>query len=402
MKTNGNIKKATLFLVFLLNLVCIINSSAQETEYDQYEKTTTIQNKEVHQIVAEYDGKYYYCVDNSPLGSNHYFDAVGIDKEDDNLLQMPLNVTNGFQFNSYNSEYRIYSYSLKRYCGIKSEKLSNSSNLSNLDKTNWTFSFQPNGQVDIHIKIKSKNYSIVFNTSSEKFVLTTNTNDDNYILPYIYKKQSKLVTNVTISNSLWTTFYSDYCVKIPNGVEVYTIKNIDESGLFKTNNYVASESNTLNLKEKTPVLLHSKQPGSYPIYESTDIYPLNLSEYQYLRGTSTDQMIEAEDGYSYYMLTYGTIDNERIFGFFYGAENGGPFVNKGGKAYLAVPTTIANQAIGFALEPDNVTSIESENYVQKSKAQYITTLSGIRINHTDKSKLPSGIYIIDGKKAIIK
>ena len=400
MKTNGNIKRITLFLVFLLNLVCIINSSAQETEYDQYEKTTTIQNKEVHQIVAEYDGKYYY-VDNSLLASKHYFDAIEISKEDDNLLQLPTNNTNGVNIIQYSTNYRIRSHNTERYYTFDTQnRLIDSP--SQDSKGLWTISFQPDGKVQIFRHTTSKDYTIVFNTSSKRFVITTNINYKDYILPYIFKKQPILVTNVTISNTLWTTFYSDYCVKIPNGVEVYTIKDIDENGLFKTNKYVASESNIINLEEKNPVLLHSNQPGSYPLYESTDLAPMDLTGANYLRGTSTDQMIDAEDGYSYYMLTYGTIDNERIFGFFYGAENGGPFVNKGGKAYLAVPTSIAKQAIGFSLETNNLTSIENEARFQKPKTQSITTLSGIRLNHTDKSKLPSGIYIIDGKKAIIK
>ena len=82
--------RKTFFFVSLLNLLCILSSNAQETEYAQYEKTTTIQNREIHQIVAEYDGKYYYCVDNSPLAGNHYFDAVEISKEVDNYFNFHL------------------------------------------------------------------------------------------------------------------------------------------------------------------------------------------------------------------------------------------------------------------------------------------------------------------------
>lgn len=396
--------KTTFFWVFILNLVCIITMNAQEAEYAQYVKTTDIQDKELHQIVAEYDGKYYYCDDESALEKTHQFDAVEINKEDNNLLQLPLNVKKGFQFDSYSIGYKIVSYSRNTYCGINSDKLTYNSTLKNLKYKDWTFSFQPNGQVNIYIKITSKTYTIVFNTSLKKFILTTNIDNDNYTLPYIFKKQPKLVTNITISNTLWTTFYSDYCVHIPNGVEVYTIESVDKNVLIKNHGVIASESNTVNLKKNTPVLLHSKASGTYPLYESTDLFPLDLSKYKYLRGTSTDQMIEAEDGYSYYMLTYGTINNEKVFGFFYGAENGGPFVNKGGKAYLAVPTTIANQALGFSLgtDDDKVTSIENEHYNKKQSISSVTTLSGIRLNNTDKSKLPNGIYIIDGKKVFVK
>lgn len=404
MQTNEFINKTTLFFVFLLNLAFIINTNAQEVEYAQYEKTTSIQNREIHQIVAEYEGKYYYCVDSSSLVKNHYFDAAEIDKEDDNLLQLPTNIINGFQFNLYNDEYRIQSRKTSNFCGINTGyKLTYSSTLSN-NKNLWTFSFQPDGHAYISCKYNaSKTYTIVFNTLKKQFVVTTNVNYEDYILPYIFKKQAKFVTNVTISNTLWTTFYSDYNIHIPNGIEIHTIENIDEIGHIKYYTRTASESNTLNLRKNTPILLHSTQPGTYAIYETTDLEPFTISSNNYLRGTSTNQMIEAEDGYSYYMLTYGTLNNKKVFGFFYGAEDGGPFVNKGGKAYLRVPTTIANQAIGFSLttEDDDITSIEDQSF-NKNRNQSITTLSGIRLKHTDKSKLPSGIYIIDGKKVIVK
>lgn len=104
--------RKTFFFVLLLNLLCILSSNAQETEYAQYEKTTTIQNREIHQIVAEYDGKYYYCVDNSPLAGNHYFDAVEISKEVDNLFQLPSSDTNGFNILQYNNGCRFYSHNI--------------------------------------------------------------------------------------------------------------------------------------------------------------------------------------------------------------------------------------------------------------------------------------------------
>ena len=78
------------------------------------------------------------------------------------------------------------------------------------------------------------------------------------------------------------------------------------------------------LKKHSPALIYSEQAGAYPCYETNKYYiPTDLSSNNYLRGTSSDQMIEAEDNYTYYMLTYGTIDDKKVFGFFYGAEDGG-------------------------------------------------------------------------------
>ena len=100
------------------------------------------------------------------------------------------------------------------------------------------------------------------------------------------------------------------------------------------------------------------------------------------------------------MLTYGTIDDKKVFGFFYGAEDGGPFVNKGGKAYLAVPKSIANQSMGFALVTDNkdITNIGNVNRNPDFKSSVVTTLSGVQVKCDNKDKLPKGIYVINGKK----
>ena len=71
------------------------------------------------------------------------------------------------------------------------------------------------------------------------------------------------------------------------------------------------------LKKHSPALIYSEQAGEYPCYETNKYYiPTDLSSNNYLRGTSSDQMIEAEDNYTYYMLTYGTIDEKKVFGLY--------------------------------------------------------------------------------------
>ena len=268
-------------------------------------------------------------------------------------------------------------------------------------------SFQANGSAKIsytETNNGSKTYTIVFNKDIKKFVATSNLDDNKYTLPYIYGRPTHLVRNINLSNTHWTTFYSDYDVKLPVGIDVYTINNVDKKGTLTCKKELSVEGDAY-LKKHSPVLIYSEQAGAYPCYETNKYYiPTDLSSNNYLRGTSSDQMIEAEDNYTYYMLTYGTIDNKKVFGFFYGAEDGGPFVNKGGKAYLAVPKSIANQSMGFALVTDNkdITNIGNVSRNPNFKSTVVTTLSGVQLKCDNKDKLPKGIYIINGKKVIVK
>lgn len=388
--------KSTLFLVILLNLACIINANAQEEEYAQYEKTTTIDRNERYHLVAECDGKYY-CANSKFDEVNRCYPSFEITiNENNQFYYYPLG-KDGFEISPKDNGYKIFSYNGTKYCMIDNGKFTGIGSVTSL-KGAWTLTFQDDDRANFSFTEKKNSYTLVFDKENKRFIATKGFDSEKYVLPYIYGKVPHLVANIKVSDTHWTTFYADYDVKLPSGIRVYRISSVDKNGSIESQRVSLGY-----LKKHSPILIYSEQPGIYPCYETNKYVTDDLSNNNYLRGTSTDQMIEGEDGYSYYMLTYGTINNERVFGFFYGAENGGPFINKGGKAYLAVPTAIANQAIGFSLATgsDNVTGIGNEHY-NKNENQSITTLSGIRLNHTDKSKLPSGIYIIDGKKVIVK
>lgn len=395
--------KNTFFFVLLLNLVCILNCNAQETSDDLYEKVTSVEEYERYHLIAECDGKFY-CAQNvfetksASLGA----DEITIDKNGQ-FNYGPLG-KNGFEFTRKGNGYKIFSYSDRKYYHIKNKKIAIASSVSELDNA-WILSIQANGSAKIsygEASNASKTYTLVFDKEIKKFVATSNLDDDKYTLPYIYGKPTHFVGNITVSNTHWTTFYSDFDVKLPSGIDVYSIKNVDEEGTLTCKKELSVV--VAYLKKHSPVLIYSEQAGAYPCYETNKYLPTDLSSNNYLRGTSTDQMIEAEDDYAYYMLTYGTIDDKKVFGFFYGAEDGGPFVNKGGKAYLAVPKSIANQSMGFALVTDNkdVTNIGHISSNPDLKSSVVTTLSGIQLKCDKKDKLPKGIYIINGKKIIVK
>lgn len=397
--------RRTFLFVLLLNLVCILSSNAQETSDDLYEKVTSVEENERYHLIAGCDGKFY-CAQNVLLKSGSFgSDEITIDKNGQ-FYYGPLG-KNGFEFTRKGKGYKIYSYNDSKYYCIKNEKFAIAYSASELDN-GWILSIQANGSAKISYtktsKASSKTYTIVFDKEIKKFVATSDLDDNKYTLPYIYGRPTHLVGNITVSNTHWTTFYSDYDVKLPAGIDVYTISNVDEKGTLTCERKLSVEG-VAYLKKHSPALIYSEQAGAYPCYETNKYYiPTDLSSNNYLRGTSTDQMIKAKDDYAYYMLTYGTIDNKKVFGFFYGAEDGGPFVNKGGKAYLAVPKSIANQSMGFTLVTDNkdVTNIGNISSNPDFKSSVVTTLSGVQVKCDNKDKLLKGIYIINGKKVIVK
>ncbi len=395
--------RKTFFFVLLLNLLCILSSNAQETSDDLYEKVTSVEENERYHLIAECDGKFY-CAQNVLKSASFGSDEITID-QNGQFHYGPLE-KNGFEFTRKGEGYKIYSYNDRKYYYIKDKKIA-TADAGTLDN-GWILSIQANGSAKISytktIHASSKTYTIVFNKEIKEFVATSNLDDNKYTLPYIYGRPTHLVGNITVSNTHWTTFYSDYDVKLPAGIDVYTISNVDEKGTLTCKRKLSVQG-VAYLKKHSPALIYSEQAGAYPCYETNKCaIPTDLSSNNYLRGTSTDQMIEAKDDYAYYMLTYGTIDNKKVFGFFYGAEDGGPFVNKGGKAYLAVPKSIANQSMGFALVTDNkdITNIGNISSNPDFKSSVVTTLSGVQVKCDNKDKLPKGIYIINGKKVIVK
>ena len=109
---------------------------------------------------------------------------------------------------------------------------------------------------------------------------------------------------------------------------------------------------------------------------------------------TAEKMKEGNDGDNmYYKLS---LRNDKI-GFYWGNDGGAPF-NYGTEhqAYLVVPKseTPSANAIYF----DGTTGIEAVKGAEQT-TDAIFTLSGIRV---DAKQLPKGIYIVDGKKIVVK
>ena len=135
---------------------------------------------------------------------------------------------------------------------------------------------------------------------------------------------------------------------------------------------------------------------------------------------ATAQIVTADDDYTLYRLTYNDVNNKEAIGFYLSLvkDANGDVIESSvgkqlkaipGKAYLNVPTsesklpTSAAPARGFAFPGDNGTTgiecitVTDENLHRKVYAEGIFDLQGRKV-----IKPTDGVYIINGKKVIIK
>ena len=204
----------------------------------------------------------------------------------------------------------------------------------------------------------------------------------------------KLIEPVTLTISsvgYATLFYSNKNLVVPTGVEAYTYK-LNDAG----DNVVIS--NTLTANHVIPagcgVVLKATE-GTYEFIES--VGAVDAIQDNLLYGLDEEGMTVGPDDskdYIFYMLS--TDKNGENVGFYW--KNGGaPFKTKAHKAYLAIPKSSNINVSSFVF--DDLTGIRAITGNVSQDAEGVYTLSGIRVNG---NQLPKGIYIVNGKKVVIK
>ncbi len=197
----------------------------------------------------------------------------------------------------------------------------------------------------------------------------------------------------------YSTYYNaSLPILMPTGVNAGAVT---VSGDAMTVNYKYNGNETLEngdlVPAGVPVLIKAGKKGEYPLIYSaknTGDQPTKND----LVGQETTGTIEAEDGYYYYKLAYDDYTNKTDLGFYWGAEEGGAFSVPAGKAYLKVAQT-ANKVASFRFDGSTVTAIGQVETAPEAGAKAVYSLDGRRV---DAQRLAKGIYIVNGKKVIVK
>ena len=144
--------------------------------------------------------------------------------------------------------------------------------------------------------------------------------------------------------------------------------------------------------------------GEYTFDKAKSTKTIDLGDNMLMSTGEGNFLTRAPEGdsntpYLFYKLARNGSDAENSIGFYFGAANGAAFTyGKGHQAYLAVPNPTGGTGVqSFAFDGTG-TGI---NYIVTvpSNENEVYTLSGMRVN---SDRLQKGIYIVNGKKVVIK
>lgn len=215
----------------------------------------------------------------------------------------------------------------------------------------------------------------------------TSANNTQIIKIVVYAKDEIVAGAINIATEEgYGTFYTDKNYVLPQGLTAFGYTSIDGNTLTKSVEYVAGDIVPAN----TAVVVKGAK-GSYNYYNTEEAATKTI-ERNLLKGVTTDTKIGASSGVKRYILTRA---DDGILAFY--RTNTGTINVKANRAYLEVPTAMA--VASFSLE-GSATGIN--NVVTTAAKQGIYTISGVRLNATTTKELPAGIYIVDGKKVIVK
>ena len=216
----------------------------------------------------------------------------------------------------------------------------------------------------------------------------TNANNTQITKIVVYAKDETIAGAINIATEEgFGTFYTDKNYVLPQGLTAFGYTSIDGNNtLTKSVEYVAGDIVPAN----TAVVVKGAK-GSYNYYNTEETATKTI-EKNLLKGVTTDTRFEATSGVKRYILTRA---DDGILAFY--RTNSGTINVKANRAYLEVPT--AKAVASFSLEG---TATGINNVVTTAAKQGIYTISGVRLNATTTKELPAGIYIVDGKKVIVK
>lgn len=194
----------------------------------------------------------------------------------------------------------------------------------------------------------------------------------------------------------YATYYNDKLgVTIPEGIDAKcgVITDVNNGALTIDYRYAAGAE----ILAGNAVLVKAGKAMQIPLIVSNHTKKVVAEKENMLKGQATTGEFTADPDYKYYKLAYNNFNTKEGLGFYFGAENGGAFTVPAGMAYLAVPRSMAVKCFLLDGSATGIEGIEAGQTAEAVKTVY--TLDGRKV---EAQKLPKGIYIVNGKKVIVK
>lgn len=188
-----------------------------------------------------------------------------------------------------------------------------------------------------------------------------------------------------------TLYYGNTALEVPEGTEAYAVTvNGDDLTYTSVGDVIPAKTGVV-LKGSGEQQLHvTSKAGTAP--SANNLLGFDVAS----------QTVGADGeakGWIYYMLSLNASSDPSSVGFYFnkGSKDGKEgFVSGAHKAYLAVADTGDTPVSSFVF--DDFTGVHAAAAGQPA-AEGIYTISGVRVNG---EHLPAGLYIVNGKKMIIK
>ncbi len=280
-----------------------------------------------------------------------------------------------------------------KYLALTSNSNSLNQQTNATDDGKWDITFDENGNAKINNLSRSA-YFLQYNTSG-LFRCYKNTQQN----PMLYKEimTSSEGVSLTIGSTGYASlYYGDVNLVVPEGVEATTY-SVSNGKLMLTKTYAEGEI----IPAGTAVVVYDGLTTTETYTFAETMEAGDAPETNMLKGfddNATTVGDEEGTAYKFYMLA---VDNETkdpaSIGFYFGADDGAPFISKAHRAYLAVPAAAAKGMRAFEFK--NVTGITAPAINTQTSDSSVYSLSGQRMN---TRQLPKGVYIREGKKYVVK
>lgn len=287
----------------------------------------------------------------------------------------------------------------------------------NNDWARWSISCSDGNTTIGCVDAASKGYSLQYNASGTMFRMY----DSAQTPIQLYKKTFDLSVNPNTAG--YATAYTTFPYVMPASADGYIVTETEEGATIKAKNKYPAGT---EVPAYAPLLIKNSEAG---VKLNPVVLGKNVEAYNYVAsnpeaveagnvnllygtrlesdGVTTD--VDGTNNYYYYKLSY-KLDADKnpvagSYGFYRGKADGSAFAMQNTlTAYLALPKSsglVNNLRISIDNEEGTTTGIQANRIPADNMPQSIYTLSGVRVNAAGGS-LPKGIYIVNGKKVVIK